>query len=239
MREISGPYDFRLKFEQVFNVLSEFEKEALISSGITHAYKPGETIFREGSNVPGIFYIRSGIVKKFKTLRGGGEQIFVICAPGEVFGYHPLLSGERYPYSATAIATAEVTLIDRQRFQEVLEKSVALSQMFLKTLGNEFSFYVSNLADMATKSVGERLASTLLLLDEKFRLHNGTGEITLSRTDLASMVGTAKETLVRTLQKFQSAGLIEKNDRMIKLIDRNQLLQVSGVLPAVSKQTRY
>jgi CRP-like cAMP-binding protein len=98
----------------------------------------------------------------------------------------------------------------------------------LKALGHEFSLFINSITNLATKSVRERLAFTLLILDEKFKSPDHSGEasqINLSRTDLANMVGTAKESLVRLLQEFKRAGLIEKTDKTIRIIDRKGVIR--------------
>src|SRR6478609_9712591 len=166
--------NFRLKTDQLFQGLTAEELDSLISSGATHVYKKREIIFREGGIPTGIFYIRSGRVKKYKNTVNGGEQIFYLCCEGELLGYHALLGEEHYPDSAATIEEAQITFIPKDNFLKVLRSSTALSNTLLKALGHEFSFFINSITNLATKSVRERLAFTLLILDEKFKTSEQT-----------------------------------------------------------------
>jgi CRP-like cAMP-binding protein len=225
--------NFRLKTDQLFEGLTVEEHESLMDSGVTHLYKKGEVIFREGGIPTGIFYVRSGRAKKYKATAKGGEQIFYLCGEGELLGYHALLGEEFYPDSAATIEDSQITFIPKDNFLKVLRSSTVLSNTLLKALGHEFSLFINSFTNLATRSVRERLAFNLLMLDEKFKSPGQTGtgsEIKLSRTDLANMVGTAKETLVRLLQDFRQAGLIEKTDKIIRIIDRKAMIKEANLM---------
>ncbi|HEX8037971.1 MAG TPA: Crp/Fnr family transcriptional regulator [Chryseosolibacter sp.] len=207
--------------------------ERLREASVTHLYKKGEMVFREGGIPAGIFYLVSGKVKKYKTTSRGSEQIFYVCAAGELLGYHAVLSGEHYPDSAATIQESEITFIPKESFLSVLQSSPVLSNKLLKTLGHEFSVFINSITSLATKSVRERVALNLLILDEKFRTEerqDTAGEINMSRTDLANMVGTAKETLVRLLQQFKKEGLIEARGRVIRVVNRKAIIKEANLL---------
>lgn len=145
--------NFRLKSDQIFEGLTANEQEALTRSGVTHLYKKGEIIFREGGIPTGIFYIKSGRVKKYKLTVKGGEQIFYVCSEGELLGYHALLGEDYYPDSAATIEDSEITFIPKESFMQVLRSSTVLSNRLLKALGHEFSLFINNITNLATKTV--------------------------------------------------------------------------------------
>lgn len=231
--------NFRLKTDQIFEGLTAEEQDLLMGSGVTHVYKKGEIIFRAGGIPTGIFYVETGRVKKYKATVKGGEQIFYVCTEGELLGYHALLSEEYYPDSAATIEDSEITFIPKDSFLQVLRTSTVLSNTLLKALGHEFSLFINNITNLATKTVRERLAFNLLILDEKFKASdkpNMPNEINMSRTDLANMVGTAKETLVRLLQEFKSTGLIKKTDRTIVILNRKGIIKEANLMGLNSKK---
>jgi CRP-like cAMP-binding protein len=233
--------NFRLKTNQLFEGMTSEEQELLMGSGVTHDYKKGEIIFREGGIPTGIFYIKSGNVKKYKTTPKGGEQIFYVCSKGELLGYHALLGEEYYPDAAATITEAKITFIPKEPFLNVLRNSNVLANTLLKALGHEFTLFINSITNLATRSVRERLAFNLLILDEKFKSTDQPGvatEIRLSRTDLANLVGTAKESLVRLLQDFKRAGLIEKNDHAIFILDRKGLIKEANLSGLHAKKHR-
>jgi CRP-like cAMP-binding protein len=234
--------NFRLNKDQIFEGLTAEERDTLMGSGVTHAYKKGEIIFREGGIPTGIFYVKTGMVKKYKATVNGGEQIFYVCGEGELLGYHALLGEEYYPDSAATIDNSEITFIPKEDFLHVLRSSTVLSNGLLKALGHEFSLFINNITNLATKSVRERLAFNLLILEEKFKIPekpNVPSEINMSRTDLANIVGTAKETLVRLLHDFKRDGLIESNGRIIRITNRKGIIKEANLMGQNSKKIGF
>lgn len=222
----------RLRTDQLLEGLTMAEQELLISSGVTHLYKKGEIIFREGGIPTGIFYLVSGRVKKFRTFPKGNEQIFYLCTKGELLGYHALLGEVLYPDSAGTIEDSLITFVPKENFLTVLHQSTALSNNLLKALGREFTHFINSITNLATKSVRERLAINLLILDDKFKSGDRAkmpSVINLSRADLANMVGTATETLVRLLHEFQDAGLIKKTEKAISILDRPGVIKEANL----------
>lgn len=224
---------FRLKTEQIFEGLTPEESDTLLRSGATHQYRKGEIIFREGGIATGIYHIKSGRVKKYKATAKGGEQIIYICSEGELLGYHAVLGEEHYPDSTAAISPAEIMFIPKEAFLQVLSRSSTLSNRLLKALAHEFSLYINSFTHLATKTVRERLAFSLLMLEEKFRQPDsapGTTDIQLSRTDLANIIGTAKETLVRLLKDFKQKKLIQTTITSIRIINREGIVAEANLM---------
>jgi len=229
---------FRFNTKGIFEGLSGQSLQRLDEASVTHSYKKGEIVFREGGIPSGIFYLVKGRVKKYKTTTKGTDQIFYVCTAGDLLGYHAVLSEEHYPDSAATIEDSEITFIPKENFLKVLQDSSVLSNRLLKTLGHEFSVFINVITSLATKSVRERVALNLLILDEKFRRdekQDVSGEINMSRTDLANMVGTAKETLVRLLQHFKSEGLIESSGRVIRIVNKKGVIREANLSGAHSK----
>jgi CRP-like cAMP-binding protein len=223
---------FHFNSDSIFLGLPEDDLRALESKMVIQKYKKGQNIFVEGAYPSGIFYVREGRVKKYKANRDGREQIIYICNKGELLGYSALLSEEAYPDSAATLENSVVGFISREVFLKVLSQSPSMSLRLLKNLSHEFGVLVNTIASFAHKTVRERLALSLLILKDKFDDQEGQNkpvEITLSREDLANIVGTAVETLVRILHNFKDEGLIETQGRKIMVINEIQLIKVAGL----------
>jgi CRP-like cAMP-binding protein len=194
-------------------------------------YEKGEIIFREGAVPGGIFFIREGKVKKYKTDKTGREQIIYVANTGELIGYHALLAEERYYDTAAALEKSLISFIPKEDFREALNSSQVLSRRLLKTLSHEFSVFANSVALFAQRTVRERFAMQLILLREKYKKDFQPGmavEINMSREDLASLVGTARENIVRILKEFKDEGILETVGRKIIVKDVSQLLQISN-----------
>lgn len=232
---------FRLKTAEIFEGLTKAESETLLRAGVTHVYRKGEVIFREGGVPTGIFHIKSGRVKKYKSTAKGREQIIYLCSEGELLGYHAVLAEERYPDSTAALTTSEITFFPRESFLQALSHSSSLSNRLLKALAHEFSLFINTFTTLATKTVRERLAFNLLLLEEKFKSTTATTdpiEIQLSRTDMANMIGTAKETLVRLLKDFKQKKLIQTTSASIRIINREGIIREANLMGNEPAQTK-
>lgn len=233
MTRLSGfPFEkFHFKSNSILEELPSKERKIFEENMVMRKFKKGQALFVEGSIPTGIFFLKQGKVKKFKSDRDGKEQIIYICSSGEFFGYQALLSEETYSDSASTLEDSEIGFIPKKYFEQVLESSTAFSNKLLKNLSHEFGVLGNSIVMFANKTVRERLALTLLILKEKYidkANSEKPAEINLSRADLANMVGTAVETLVRLLHEFKDEGLIETKGRMIQVKNLKKLIAVAN-----------
>lgn len=192
-------------------------------------FKAGEPIFKEGDRPEGIYRINDGKVKKFTDTHLRSEHIFYICKEGEYLGYHALLSEELYPDSAAALTDCEVVFIPKEDFINAVDKSHELSRRLLKNLSHEFGVFLNATRILAKYTVRERTALNLLVLESKFKQsENVETEISIHREDLASMVGTAMESVVRMLKDFKEENLITTKRSSIFIKDYNGLFKVAN-----------
>lgn len=216
--------------ESVFAGLPEEDRKILTANQSEQVYKKGEIIFREGAYPSGIFFIKEGKVKKYKLDTDSKEQIIYVANKGELLGYHAILSGDRYPDGAAALEESRIAFIPKEDFLEALNSSKVLSRRLLKTLSHEFAVLTNSLSLFAKKTVRERLALQLIVLREKYKLNFSAGmpvEINMSRDDLANLVGTARENVVRVLSEFKEANLLETKGRKIIVLDINKLIKIA------------
>lgn len=221
-------WDF--KSESVLANLPEREYDMLISARTEKIYKKGEIIFREGAYPDGIFFITGGKVKKYKIDPDGKEYIIYVANTGELIGYHAILAEDRYPDSAAALEDSTIAFIPRSSFLEVLKHSEILNKRLLKTLSHEFAVLANSLSLFAQKSVRERLALQLIVMREKYKVNFKPGmavEINMGRDDLANLVGTARENVVRLLSEFKEKGIVETKGRKIIVQDVNKLIEIA------------
>jgi CRP-like cAMP-binding protein len=209
-------WDF--KSQSVFADLPEEDLRLLTAHQSEQVYHKGDVIFREGAYPSGIFYIKSGKAKKYKVAKDSGEQIIYVANTGELLGYHAILEGDRYPDSAAALEESRIAFIPREDFFEALRQSNVLSTRLLKTLSHEFAVLANSLTLFTQRTVRERLALQLVVLREKYKVSSQAGqpvEINMSREDLANLVGTTRENIVRILSEFKEAGILETQGRKI------------------------
>jgi CRP-like cAMP-binding protein len=217
--------------ESVLQNLPSADADLLTAHKTDHVYRKGEIIFREGSMPSGIFYIMEGKVKKYKMDRENREHIIYVANTGELIGYHAVLSEDRYPDSAATLELSKIAFIPKEVFLKVLQQSETLSRRLLKTLSHEFAVLANNLSLFGQKSVRERLALQLIVLREKYKVNFQPGtpvEISMSRDDLASLVGTVRENVVRVLSEFKKERVLETKGRKIIVQDVQKLIAIAN-----------
>jgi CRP-like cAMP-binding protein len=217
--------------ESIFAGLPEPDLELLMAHRSEQVYKKGEIIFRERAYPAGIYYIINGKVKKYKVDADGREQIIYVANSGELLGYHAILSQDNYPDSAAVLEESTITFIPRQDFLNAISQSAELNRRLLKTLSHEFAVLANSLTMFAQKPVRERLAVQLIVLREKYKINFEAGmpvEINMGRDDLASLVGTAREHVVRILSEFKEEGIVETKGRKIIVLDVKKMIQIAN-----------
>lgn len=222
-------WDF--KSESVLTDLPLDDLELLTANKSEQVYKKGEIIFREGAYPSGIFYVIDGKVKKYKVDKDGREQIIYVGNSGELLGYHAVLAEDRFPDSAAALEESKIAFIPKEDFLDTLQQSDVLTRRLLKTLSHEFAVLANSLTMYAQKSVRERLALQLIVVREKYKVNFMPGmpvEINMSRDDLASLVGTARENVVRVLTEFKESGILETKGRKIIVKDVGKLIEIAN-----------
>lgn len=218
--------------ESILTDLPAEDLEVLNFHKTEQLYKKGEIIFREGGSPSGIFYITSGKVKKYKVDKEGKENIIYVANSGELLGYHAVLAEDRYPDCAAALEESIIAFIPKEDFLSTLAQSDVLSRRLLKTLSHEFAVLANSLTIFAQKSVRERLALQLIVLREKYKVNFQPGmsvEINMSRDDLAGLVGTARENVVRVLSEFKEEGIVETRGRKIIVQDVRRLIEIGNL----------
>ncbi|MCS3795125.1 Crp/Fnr family transcriptional regulator [Niastella sp. OAS944] len=222
-------WDF--KSESILKDLPSEDFALLTAHKTEQLYSKGEIVFREAAYPAGIFYIVEGKVKKYKVDNEGREHIIYVANPGELIGYHAILAEDRYPDSASALEKSRIAFIPKEDFLNTLQQSAVLSKRLLKTLSHEFAVLTNGISVIAQKPARERLALQLIVLREKYKVNFQPGmpvEINISRDDLASIAGTARENAVRILTEFKEAGIVETKGRKIIVLDVNQLIHIAN-----------
>jgi|SRR5215204_1038225 len=222
-------WDF--KSGSVLQDLPTEELQILFANATEHLYSKGQVIFREGAQPSGIYFINDGKAKKYKVDKEGREQIIYVANTGELVGFHAILAEERYPDSASVLEDSRISFIPKDDFLEVLNSSKVLARRLLKTLSHEFAVFANSLALFAQRSVRERFAMQLVLMREKYKQNFVPGmdvEINMSREDLASLVGTARENILRILKDFKEEEILETKGRKIIIKDVSKLLRVAN-----------
>ena len=183
-------------------------------------------------NIPlGIYCLSKGAIKLTRSNKDGKEQIIRFAREGEFLGYRALIADERLVATATCIEDTICCFIPKNVFLELLEKNSQINKYMLKSLCHDLGIADERIQSLAQKSVRERLAETLLFLQITFQDENTLDEsliaVTLPREDIANIVGTATETVIRLLSEFKADKLIDMEGKKIRILNKSALERIS------------
>jgi CheY-like chemotaxis protein len=181
-------------------------------------YEKKDIIYREGDYASFAFYIVSGKVKTFKINEDGKELIFDLFKDGDVIGMWDVMKGTEYYDSVACLEDSEVIKIHRDDMQHFLESNSVETASLIQLFASELKEREDRLISMAYDTVRMRVASALVILEDVYHKKSGNTVFKIQREDLAAMVGTSAESVIRTLSDFKKEGLIniEKNEIYIK-----------------------
>lgn len=199
---------------------------------VVNIYKKGQTLFVQGNPPYGLYCISSGKIKVSNVGPDGKESIVRIAVSGDILGHRSLFTNQHYMGTATAIEDSVVCFVDKTFIEKLIQNGPRIAYNIITKMGRDLGRAEKMVASFSQKNVPERLAELLLNLrlaygieeEGKWRL-----DIKLTREEMASMIGTASETLIRFLSEFREQGLIEQTGKIIYLLDLNKLMELAHV----------
>jgi len=210
-----------------FSSLKALNKEELLKIAnckSSYTIKKGEPIFQEGENVNGIFCVKDGVCKLSKLSANGKDQIVKLVSKGELLGQRSMISDEPVNLTAVALEDMEVCFIPKSEIMGLFNQNNNFSMNVMKSICGDLKESDDHMVNMAQKTVRERLAETLLYLEDTFGTNeDGSLKMQLSREEIGSMIGTVTESCIRLLSDFNKSGLVELSGKKIFLRDLSRL----------------
>jgi CRP-like cAMP-binding protein len=208
--------------------LNKDELIKLAECKTSYTIKKGEPIFEEGESVNGIYCVTVGVCKLSKLSPNGKDQIVRLVKSGELLGQRSMISDEPANLSAVALEDMEVCFIPKSEVLNMFDTNNLFSMNMMKTICGDLKETNEHMVSISQKTVKERLAETLIYLDETFgKNEDGSLRIQLSREELAGMIGTATESCIRLLSDFNKIGLIKLIGKKIIIKDMNKLRRIA------------
>ncbi|TPG58428.1 response regulator [Hymenobacter nivis] len=187
-----------------------------------HPVRRKQDVYLEGDEATRVYFVQAGRIKTVKTTEAGKELITGFYGPGEFFGYLALLGHTPHADSAVAVDDSELVYIPQDDFSQLLLRNPAVGQQFIHLLAGRVREREQQLLAMAYNSIRRRVADMLLRLYEPTAA-DPAASIQLLRDDMAALVGTAPESLIRTLSEFNQNGLIELTPKHVRVLEPEKL----------------
>lgn len=201
--------------------LKEFQK--LSENRPLRSFKKKDVIFTEGHTPGELYFVSKGSIKTYKINYDGKELVTGIHPAGSFIGYTALLDDKPYSENAEAMEDTQVSLIPKNDFLILLYSSKDVARKFIKMLSNNLDETERRLLEVAYQSVRQRVAGALLQIRDKSAAPGNANVIAFARKDISGLIGTATESLNRTLADFKDEGLIAIAGDGLRILDEKKL----------------
>jgi CRP/FNR family transcriptional regulator, polysaccharide utilization system transcription regulator len=217
-------------FNPIFRYLTKDEMNLLSFEKGCNYYKRGSVIYHERNRISGIYCVNKGILKLVKTGIDGRDKIIRFAQKGDIIGYRSIISQELACTTAKVIEDAVLCFIPSNLFFDLVKSNTDFSMEVLKLSLRELGEANKFILDISQKTVRERLAEILIILKDTFELDEQQFlKVNLTREELANLVGTATESVIRLLSEFKSDNYIELNGRKIKILKPESLKKLARI----------
>ena len=217
------------KDKGIFCSLTNNELANVSEHKVTNIYKKGQNLFVQGNHPYGIYCVSKGNIKVTKVGNDGKESIVRIVTGGDILGHRSLFTQEFYKATATAMEDTKACFLDKKFIMKVIADNPSVSVNVIEKLSRDMGAAENKMSSFHQKNVRERLAELLLLLKESHGEEVAPGEyqinLKLTREEMATMIGTANETLIRFISEFKQAGLIKQNGKFIIVSNEEELIE--------------
>jgi CRP-like cAMP-binding protein len=207
-----------------YNELTDEQIQLLNKSSYLVTHKKNEVIFRQNQPISYIKFIKSGLVKIYKDGENDKTIILKIASANNFLGLLSIFYESRYQYSATAIENTNIIYTDANVFKNIISENGRYSLHLLKELSTDAMYLLDKVINVSQKQVTGRLAEVLLTFSQKIYNSNDF-LLPVSRTELAELISSTKESISRTLTEFKNDKIIELNDKRI-IIKSQELLEI-------------
>lgn len=218
-----------LELSAVLDALGATERSELAAVSRVVRARRGEVLWANGALTDFFGVSADGFVKMVRSCANGTDVTLELMGPGQVFGLMGTVTETGCPLSAIAVTDLNYLRIPKTKFLEIYRRSMPLKDQLIKKTALRLHGFVDFMARLSSGRIDERIAANLFILAESYG-HRKNGvlslEVPLTRQEIAEMAGTTVESTIRTMSKWQKAGLITTNQHLITILDEKSLQAV-------------
>lgn len=189
-------------------------------------YKKGESIIREGDEIKDFLYLKSGLVKLYKTSKDNKDQIISIAKPFDFVSLVSIFSDTNYNFSITALENSTVCSVDLKFIKNLITNNGKFALNIMSKMSRNFDNIINGTLNLQTKHLRGRIAHILLFFSNEI-YKNPEFEIPLSRKEIAQLIDMTTENVIRILSEFRSDKLIEIHGKNTVIINEKKLQSIA------------
>lgn len=194
-------------------IRTQFESQSTIFT-----LKRGESVYRQGDQPKGIYFVKSGLIGLTKIGTTGKEHLLRFFRQGQFFGHRTLFSNEEYHGSALALQTTHLKFVRKEAILKAIDDYPRLLLDVVRVLSRELGRCENQHVLILDNQIGVRVAQSLIFLKDLHPDHNWT------RQEIANFCASTVSTVIKALSDLERAGLIAQEGRSIQILNREQLI---------------
>lgn len=214
----------------IFTGLNDAQLDAFKDVVVISSYKKREIVYLDGDECTGLYIIRTGRLKLVRSSSTGKEQIINILNPGDLLGFEVFYEGRAYKNTAVAMDDSELCYIEKNAFFKILEREPDISKKLIISLGKELNHAYERIGNLGLLNAKEKLGHLLYTLANEYGV-KADGEVklnlTLSRLEIAELLGITQETSIRLLKSFKEEGILDIRRKEILIKSMSRLKEFS------------
>lgn len=186
-------------------------------------------IFDEGTALKGIYCVQEGVCKISKLSENGKELIIQLLGRGTLLGIRSVVNDEKTNLKAVSISPMQACFLPIEKVRKAIQESGAFTSYLVQTMASHLKDADNRIVTMGQHQAHERLATLLLYLKDTFGTNNrGEINVHLKRSEMASFIGTATESMIRTFKKFEQSGMVTSKGRAIRILNEERLYNIAN-----------
>jgi len=210
------------------HLLSEAEVEQIKTHSNIVTYQENDVIFKQDTRTSHFMYIRSGLIKVYRENRNQKVKIIKLAIPDEFLGINSVLGEQTFSYSAAALEKTTIQIIDYNIFENILLNNGKYARSLMENICSDNLGIFRRLISQSQKQLPGRIADILLYFSDII-YHSRNFSFPLTRTELAELAGTTKESLIRTLTEFKNDKIIILEGKKVQIVSEDIIHTLSRI----------
>lgn len=216
-------------YDRLFSSFPAEERERILAAGAPRVLRSGEVLFQEGEPAAALYLVEAGRIKLTQLTADGQEVIMRYLAPGDAFAAVALFERSTYPVSARATERTRVRGWSREVLPGLVREHPRFEANLLRIVSSHTREALSRVRELATETVAQRLARTLLRLGSQIGRDVDGGVLIerMTQQEIAEIAGTTLYTVSRTLAEWADQGIVEVGRLRYLICDPERLARVA------------
>jgi CRP/FNR family transcriptional regulator len=206
--------------------LSGDNLDIVCSGKVEKEYLSGETIIKEGTQIREFTYLKSGLVKLYRSDPSGKEQIITIAKPMDYVSLLSVFSNSRYNYSVTALEDSVTCNLKMDDVRTLIHNNGRLALNLLKNMSKVADKIILDSLEIRRKHLRGRVAFLLLYFSQEVYLKSEF-DLPLSRKEMAEYVGMTTENVIRSLSEFRKDQIVKIYGKTIQIVQMDTLKSIA------------